>query len=454
MRRALAVAALALAGGGGLAGGGALAAEPSGVEQLARRIDQLEAEVRALREERAPSGAEHAGLRLGRLTVTLSGFLQADTVPYHQASADEVDPSTGAPLNQTRFSIRRAHLRTDLDYGLAAALLELEASTVTDPLVRLFDAELSLRWPSRTAGAPPYLQGSLGLMRIPFGRENQERDFERLFMERSALVRALFPGENDVGVRLQGGWRFLRYQLAAMNGHPIGDAQLALLDPTRSKDLLGRLGIDTRVRRRLAVQAGLSALWGTGFSTGRPATKDSFAWHDTNGDGQVDPTELLGIPGQPPEPSRTFARYALGGDVRASAELPRLGALTLAAELIWATNLARALLPADPVAVGHPLRELGWYVGVTQQLTRWAAIGLRYDRYDPDADAREQAGAQLVPRDRTFSTWALVAAAFYPPWVRLSLEWDHNRNPLGRDASGAPATLGADMLTLRAQAIY
>jgi hypothetical protein len=49
---------------------------------------------------------------------------------------------------------------------------------------------------------------------------------------------------------------------------------------------------------------------------------------------------------------------------------------------------------------------------------------------------------------------ALVAAVFYPPVARLSLEWDHNKNALGRDASGAPTTLGADVVTLRGQVVY
>lgn len=72
----------------------------------------------------------------------------------------------------------------------------------------------------------------------------------------------------------------------------------------------------------------------------------------------------------------------------------------------------------------------------------------------PDADASEQVAAMLVPRDRTFSTLSLVAAAMYAPYARLSLEWDHNKNALGRTASGAPTTLGSDVITLRGQVVY
>jgi hypothetical protein len=378
--------------------------------------------------------------------------VQADDVAYNQASVDQVDPSTGQPLNQTRFLIRRAHLRTDLDYGIISSALELQASTVTSPMVQLFDAEVSARWPG-ASGVPPYVQGTLGLTRIPFGFENQQKDYERLFMERATSVQAFFPGENDLGLVLQGRWRFFQYQLAVMNGHPLGDKQYASLDPVQAKDFLGRLGIDTRLHG-VSIQAGMSGLTGTGFDPGTPATKNTLVWVDTNNDGQVSPTEIQGIPGRAAVPPQTFNRWGTGADVRVSGAIPRLGPWTLYGELMWAMNLDRGIEPADPVGVGRDLRELGWYAAFVQQLTRWAAIGVRYDVYNPDADAREQAGAQLVPRNRTFSTLALVAAVFYSPLARLSVEWDHNKNALGRDASGAPATLGSDVITLRGQVVY
>ena len=46
---------------------------------------------------------------------------------------------------------------------------------------------------------------TLGLMRIPFGFEVQELDYVRPFLERATVLRALFPGEFDLGARLRGG---------------------------------------------------------------------------------------------------------------------------------------------------------------------------------------------------------------------------------------------------------
>ena len=84
----------------------------------------------------------------------------------------------------------------------------------------------------------PWLSAGLGLFKIPFGREVQGT-IPTAFLERSRVVQALFPGEYDLGLRLHGAFRFLRYAVALMNGAPAGDVQFALRDPNRSKDLLG-----------------------------------------------------------------------------------------------------------------------------------------------------------------------------------------------------------------------
>ena len=435
-----------------------LAATSRAEEQgLDARVAKLEAEVdrlnKALDEERSARESQ-ATFRVGRFAVGLAGFLQADAVAYSQASADEIDFSTGQPLNETRFSLRRARLGISADYRIVSAYVEFDANTSSGPVARVSAADVSIRWPSKKPDAPPYVMGSLGLLRIPFGFEVQELDWVRLFLERSNMAKAFFPGEFDLGVRVQGGYRILRYQVAVMNGHPSGDKQFALRDPAQSKDFLGRLGVDTRVVPRVGLQVGLSGLYGTGFHAGTPATKSTIFWNDANLDGQVDPTELMGVLGQPATPSQTFTRYAFGGDARVTCALPRLGELTLYGEVIWASNLDRGLIPADPVGAGRDLREFGWYLAVTQEVTRFALVGVRYDRYDPDADATDRAGARLVPRDQTFSTLAIALAGVWPRYARFTLEWDHNTNALGRSPTGAPATLGGEMVTLRAQVTF
>jgi hypothetical protein len=123
-------------------------------------------------------------------------------------------------------------------------------------------------------------------------------------------------------------------------------------------------------------------------------------------------------------------------------------------ELTYATNLDRNLFVADPVAAARDLRELGFYVAATQELTSWAAVGVRYDRYDPDRDANDLRGGVQVPRDSSYSTIAVAAAARYAGYGRLILEYDRNTNALGRTLTGTPATLANDTFMLRAEARF
>jgi hypothetical protein len=426
-------------------------------------------------EQKKAQEKDQAARRTGRLQVSLSGFLQADGVLYRQDSLDEVDPATGEPLNETRFLIRRARLDAEVSYRFLGGAVRFEGNTIQGPTARIIGAEAWVRWPSGPSGLsgpsgpsgpsgllgktsepgrPPLVMVAIGLLKIPFGLEVPQYNADRLFLERSNVSRAFFPGDFDLGVRVHGGVRSLRYALAAMNGDPVGARGYPGRDPNQSKDFLGRLGIDVSPDRRLSVAGGVSGLYGTGFHRGTPATKDVLTWRDANGDGLVQLSELQVISGVAATPSQNFRRFALGVDLRVTATIPRLGALTLSGEILWAANLDRGLLPADPVAVGRPLRELGGYVALTQELSSYAAIGVRYDRYNPDLDARQQAGAEPVPLDSSFSTLAVAVAVRYPPWGRLTIEYDHNTNALGRTLSGLATTLGSDALTLRAQVAF
>ncbi|MEO7033227.1 MAG: hypothetical protein ABI548_05180, partial [Polyangiaceae bacterium] len=181
-----------------------------------------------------------------------------------------------------------------------------------------------------------------------------------------------------------------------------------------------------------------------------PTTKDQLVWRDDNGDGIVQATEVQVIAGSSASPSQQYHRFALGVDARVAIRFAPHAELALRGEVVRASNLDRGLEVADPVAAGHDLHELGWYLGVTQEVSAWGLVGIRYDHYNPDQDASEQQAAQVVPLDRSYSTLAFLGMFRYEQ-ARLSLEYEHNRNSLGRDASGAPTTLKSDALTLRAQ---
>ena len=296
----------------------------------------------------------------------------------------------------------------------------------------------------------------MGLFKIPFGFEVGESDRERLFLERSTSERALFPGEYDLGARLMGGWRFLRYSLAAQNGEPIGERSFPSRDPNHQKDWTGRLGIDGG-EGPFAIAAGFSALYGTGLHKGTAATKPSIQWTDSNEDGVIDSNELRPTPGRAAEPSINFPRHALGADLRLAVMAPGLGQSTVYGELYYARDLDRAILPADPTgaigAVGRSYREFGWYAAVMQDLGAHVTVGARYDYYNPDRDASDSQLGMVVPNDASYTTLSLVAA-LRAPSGRLIVQYDINRNHLGRSAAGVPTNLMDNAFSIRGEARF
>ena len=383
-------------------------------------------------------------------SLTVGGFLQADAVVVDQSAQDQVSPAGGDPLNTERFLIRRAHLFVEAHRLALSAAVEMDANTVKGMAVGLARAELAL---GRTR---PEWDGevALGLLRIPFGLEVQEWDPDRYFLERSNVSRALFPGTFDLGGRAKGSWRFLRAQFAVMNGNPLGDASFPARDPNAAKDFVGRLGIDSTVAGKVHLSVGFSSLKGTGFHPGTPATKDVLVWNDQNEDGLVQLPEIQVISGRAATPSQNFSRFAVGGDGRIGASIPRLGQLMLFGEVVWAANLDRGLVPADPVASGRDLREFGWVVGGSQELTSHAAFGVRYDFYNPDVDGFRQTPIALAPKDMSFRTWTFTLSWGGVARDRLLLEYQHNHNALAIVADGSPTTLAADTLTLRGQMVF
>jgi hypothetical protein len=381
--------------------------------------------------------------------ISFTGWAQVDVVPWAGDSVDQLDPATGEPLNQERLLVRRARLRAQADRGELSGSLEFDGNTVAGPALRLLAAEL--RFTPRLGRRLGELELAVvaGLFKIPFGIEVPLPDRERFFLEPSRAARALFPGSYDAGVKILGRWKLLRWAVAATNGAPVGEAQFRGRDPSSSFDLVGRVGAEGG-GCGITLSAGLSAVIGRGFHAGAPATKDEVVWVDANENGLVETTELQVIDGDPATPSEEFDHRALGVDVGGRWWARGLGWGRASAELVVATNLDRGLLIGDPIAQSRDLRELGWHVEVEQQLTSWARLGVRYDRYQPDRDAYEVTGLELVGVDPTWATWSVVAAV-EDGERRLAIGYDHERNPLGRGEDGTPTTRSADRVTVRGQ---
>src|SRR5262249_20921367 len=153
-------------------------------------------------ERAARAGAAARAVATRQPGVSFTGFAQVD-LAMRQSSEDQLDPS-GEPLNENRFNLRRARLRVVGDFGIVASATEFDFNTVRGAQARIVDAELTLRVPPESATGLSVVAGTIGLFKIPFGFEVLQSDRDRVFLERSTVVRALFPGEYDLGVGVAG----------------------------------------------------------------------------------------------------------------------------------------------------------------------------------------------------------------------------------------------------------
>lgn len=383
--------------------------------------------------------------------LELSGFAQID-YQNRQISLDELSDGTREPLNEDRFAVRRARVRVGhaWRYFALRSVTELFSGGTT---VRPVSLEAVVHLPS-DEDEPPPLQLRAGLFPVAFGFESYEQtDDYRFFAERALFTYSMIPGRFDLGVGLQGHFWAIDWIVAVQNGEPLESGAFAFRDPNAAKDISGRLRISGDLFDGVRAAAGGSVLSGTGFSPGTPPTKDSFEWRDLNEDGRVILAELIPVPGSAGRPSENFDRFAVGGDVQMWADLPVLGELFVFGEVAVGVNIDRAVAPADPVLLGRDQRSVGFLVGATQDFGRHVTAGVRFEQYDPNLDALEQFGGDVVVTRRRFRTVttgvALQHALSDVTRLRLLGELELQQNSLGRDARGRPAQLANDAVRVR-----
>ncbi|MFW5920466.1 MAG: porin [Polyangiales bacterium] len=323
--------------------------------------------------------------RLSEVEDRLDAWDRLDITGYVQPQL-KYENEPGEPA-ETFFEIRRGRLKTIYTWDWAEFALEIDASSGG---VSLKDANASFTFPTPDALE---LELVVGQFKTPFGIEVQGSSSKRPFPERSLGARLFFPGERDLGVMLTGtaADELVYFDLAALNGQPLGDAfrgDFPEVDPNRQKDLLAHAGVELG-----PVRAGASGLWGEGR---RPAVED-------------DPDTMM----DESMPAYGVDRWAVGGELKLVQELPVIGDLTVQSEVIRARNLARKRAGDYPQLVGGEVQDrdaIAWYAGVMQHLTRWVAVGARVAQYLPD-DAED---VTLINPN---------VLVFPADWARVSISW-------------------------------
>jgi hypothetical protein len=278
-------------------------------------------------------------------------------------------PTASGETNATTFRMRRARPRLDFaPFDFARLVVEVELSGKlpgvpgSQIVARQIEAQGLVRWTrdlSTTFAA--------GVMRVPFGHETLEAETARPFVERSFVQQSLFPGEFDIGARVDAqAWEEkVKLQVAVVNGLTVGEIGFSgLPDLDRSKDVAWRVHGDL----------GPLGLGASGYAgTGRLV--DAGAWI-----------------------SKDYLRWAAGLEGQLHGALfPRLGESRLLGEVIVSRNMdrgtfypfARPGLPANLASGVIHRDELGFVVRLEQDASRWITTGLRVDGYSPETTVQD-----------------------------------------------------------------
>lgn len=359
----------------------------------------LEGRVESMGEQVSTLATDVSGLK----KLRVSGYVQARWADQESSANDyNNDPST-AP-GQQNFFIRRARFKATYDADWSQYAVQLDA-TPRGVLVKEAYATLKL---------PKGLAVDAGLQLFPFGYEVLVRSSADLdLLERSAVTRAYLAGEYDLGVALRGVYGPVNFKVGLFNGNGVDawgfGSSSSALDNDQLKDVIGRVGFDLGF-----VTGGVSGWYGKAIDY----TSD-------------DDTE--------------YDRYRVGGDLQVYLDLLPIGGTALKGEYIW----GRTPIGTGGGGAGSALGKTGhgWYGAVTQNVSRWNQVAVRYEEFTRD-NTMPLTGTNV----KTARSVQVAVHTFVGSGYKLSGAWVHPIN--GERADGVSSDPETDQLIVQAQARF
>lgn len=384
-----------------------------------QRVAALEAKILSLSQEQA---ATKAALDKAA-KLKFSGYVQG-RYERHDDADFGVDEK-GNPRGTNRFLVRRARLKTVYAGDMSEFVLQIDAIG-EGGIVR--DAEASLVVDGATIGVPGgkdlKLKLTAGQFKIPFGHEILQSTSVREMPERTLMIRRLFPGERDRGLRFTADYKVLRFAVAIINGNMTTDPIYKTFDQTSFKDVVGRVGAD-------------------------------FKWLAFGGSWHVGHTlkTTLGKPasGAMPAVPTSYERYArlrLGGDAQFQHEVPSIGQLILRGELVW-TRDRNMDFSGVPAASCLNTSSLGWQGTVVQNIGKRFGAVVRVDQFDENRGVASACDARILSAAAQDKVTTVGGGVFVLPSAnfKFTLAYDHIVEQGAR-------RIGNDIITGQLQAMF
>ena len=367
---------------------------------------------------------------LSKLTkIKISGYIQAQYQMFESPALEST--------SNNYFSIRRA--RVKFTYEATDGIKFVLQPDFAPGALSLKDAYVVLndRWTK-----------SFSLTAGKFNRPNYEVEYsssQREMPERSAVIRALYPGERAIGAKLEYNPLNLplHVQLALLNGTDgltINNSAGVNLNPSENKDYDNYKDIMVRATYNL----GLGSFGGLDFGAhGYFGSLKSNATSTLSSDYTTVTAIKFGD---------AVKRNWIGGEFQLFADL--LGGMSLKGEYIAGNN---ASVGYSAVAAGtDPVKNppvpgvanfqnnfAGYYLYFIKNLGKKNQFAFRYDYYDPNTDisGKDVAVAKFSPTDATVlksktsgksdlatTTFGLALHHYFDDNLRISLAYDIVQN--------------------------
>jgi phosphate-selective porin len=341
--------------------------------------------------------------------------------------------STG--LNN-RFLVRRGRVKVNYDNDLTQYVLQID---VTEKGLGIKDAYVSFTEPWLKTFS---LTG--GVFDRPFGFEISYSSSSREAPERSRMFQTLFPGERDLGMKLevrpqQGPLSFFNLKAGMFAGNGTN------VETDNNKDFIGRLGFSFPFTdENLAIDGGVSIYSG---AVTLPTGKTVYTVSNPSLVA-ADPSNL------------NVSRSYTGFDLQFYYELPLLGRFTLRGEYISGKQPGLASdnrsFTAAPAADIYLRNFMGYYINWVQNLGDKFQFVLKYDVYDPNTDVTgddigKVAAAKLGVADVMYSTLGIGLVHYWDENVKLVFYYDMPKNETSANLANYTSVYNQNVFTFRIQ---
>ena len=386
------------------------------IDSLKEVIDRQDGKLNSLDERILVNEAD-----LGKLNkLKISGYIQAEYRDYQSALVKTNDP-------YSTFLIRRARLKFTYE-AMDGVKFVLQPDFST--------GNLSLKDAYAVVNIPKLKEWTLWAGQM--NRPNYEVEYsssQREVMERSKVIRAIYPGEREIGIKLEyNGTKVpLKFQLMAMNGNFSGSQAI---DADTKKDLMARLVYSVKFQ-----DAGVGIDFGVnGYYGGTKVKTNPFV--STVNPLIVDSVAL----------GTYLDKHWMGGEIQIFADV--LGGLAIKGEYMAGINNYASLTGlagtiAQKLADPNKVRDFsGYYIYLIKNIGAKNQFVARYDYYDPNTKTSADASTAA---ELNFKTWTVAWQYYMNDNIRLSLQYEMPKNETN---TAVLNDLKDNTLTVRIQAKF